>query len=332
MQKDWVWRVHFFNRKILSLLSKICVSIFIFWILFSRIELSDVLEALLKTDIFFILFAILLTFMGILLGVYRWKLSLTVKKIHVSFMMILNATLISRFIGLIFPAFIGADAIRGYDLYKQIKEGDNIFASILFERICGLVSLVVIGSCALLFSMGQTENLSLIKPYILVYLVLFFVIISCFSKVITTLAISFFEITPRFKWVRDKIENLSEAIYMYRGYHKLWISVMSLSMLYQFQGILFYYLIGLSLSLEIPLITFSVLIPIINLVTMIPISPGGLGVKEGMFVILFNQYGVAPAEALSISLIGTSLYLISVLIGSIVYFTRPKALSTNPHM
>jgi uncharacterized membrane protein YbhN (UPF0104 family) len=64
---------------------------------------------------------------------------------------------------------------------------------------------------------------------------------------------------------------------------------------------------------------------------MIPISPGGLGVKEGMFVILFNQYGVAPAEALSISLIGTSLYLISVLIGSIVYLTRPKALSTYPH-
>ena len=42
--------------------------------------------------------------------------------------------------------------------------------------------------------------------------------------------------------------------------------------------------------------------PVITIVSLIPISIGGLGVREGAMVLLFGQVGVASADILSISL------------------------------
>jgi len=315
------------KRRFLSFIAKILVCILIFYVLFKRIEISEVWGTFLKTDISFITMAVGVNVAGILLGVYRWKISLAVQQLHVRFTLLLNATLVSRFLGLVMPSFIGGDAIRGYDIFKQTKQGTNIFASILFERICGLISMVIVGSLALYVASERTPDLPLVTPFVVAYSCLVLLIIACFSKTLNRKAISLLSLIPKSTWFRQKIEAISEAIYLYRHDPGVWGQVLALSILYQFLGILFYYVISLSLSLNIPLITFFVLIPIINLVTMTPISPGGLGVKEGMFVLLFYQHGVPPADAVLISLIGTALYLILVLLGSIVYIARPRAQS-----
>ena len=311
------------NRRGVSVIAKTCVCIGIFWVLFTKIDMSDVLETLSGAKITFIAVAILINLTGVLTGVYRWQIALAAQKLRVPFGMILSATLVSRFIGLLFPNFIGGDAVRGYDIFKYSKQGVNVFASILFERICGLIGLVTIGTCALAFGMKNVENLSLIRPFVFVYVVIILLILGCFSRVIRGWALALLDRIRGFDWAKEKLKGLSEAIYLYRGHPKVWGRVLSLSLFFQFLGILFYYAIALSLSIDIPFILFCILIPIVNLVTMTPISPGGLGVKEGMFVLLFTQYGVPAVESLAISLIGTALYMVIIMMGAVVYVARP---------
>jgi uncharacterized protein (TIRG00374 family) len=311
------------SRKSLSMIAKSAVCVCIFWVLFTRIDMSEVFETLSGARIHLIAVAILINLCGVLTGVYRWKISLAAQNLNVPLGMILNATLVSRFIGLLFPNFIGGDAVRGYDIFRYARKGVNVVASILFERIFGLIALVVIGTCALFLGMKDVENLSLTRPFLFVYVVLVLLIAGCFSRAITELALSVLDRVPGFHWAKGKLKGLSEAIILYRGHPGVWGSVLALSLFFQVLGILFYYVISLSLSIHAPLIVFCILIPIINLVTMTPVSPGGLGVKEGMFVVLFTQYGVPAAESLSIALVGTALYMVIILMGAIVYLTRP---------
>ena len=70
-----------------------------------------------------------------------------------------------------------------------------------------------------------------------------------------------------------------------------------------FQGvdILASYCFVLGLRIELPFSYFLVLFPIVYLVTVLPISLGGLGVRESILVYFLHQAGVTASDAVSLS-------------------------------
>lgn len=79
------------------------------------------------------------------------------------------------------------------------------------------------------------------------------------------------------------------------------------------------YLIGLALSLQVPPLHFLAFMPIIRLVSMSPISPGGLGMREGAFVILFTQVGLSQEAAFSLSLLNFVVITLASVLGGGLY-------------
>lgn len=78
------------------------------------------------------------------------------------------------------------------------------------------------------------------------------------------------------------------------------------------------YIVAIPFNLNIPLMDF-ILISIISAIAtgIIPVSVSGLGVREGVFVILAGSYGVAPEVAIAISLAG---YIVKSLVLSVIGF------------
>jgi uncharacterized membrane protein YbhN (UPF0104 family) len=63
--------------------------------------------------------------------------------------------------------------------------------------------------------------------------------------------------------------------------------------------------------------------PIVLLVLTIPITVGGLGLRELLYIEIFKLYGIPDAVAFSFSLIGDVLFaLIIGIIGGIIYAFR----------
>ena len=83
------------------------------------------------------------------------------------------------------------------------------------------------------------------------------------------------------------------------------------------------YLIGLSLGAKISIWYYFLFVPITSIVTLLPISFAGLGVREGAYVLFFTQAGMARETALSLSLL---VYVVSIftpgLIGGIIYVLK----------
>ena len=69
-------------------------------------------------------------------------------------------------------------------------------------------------------------------------------------------------------------------------------------------------LLAEALTIEVPLAMHFVLVPVIVLVTQVPLAPGGLGVRETAFVLLYGHIGVPPEAAFSLGL-GWSLVLVA---------------------
>jgi hypothetical protein len=79
------------------------------------------------------------------------------------------------------------------------------------------------------------------------------------------------------------------------------------------------YFIGLSLGVKIDFVYFLIFLPIIGAITLLPIAMGGLGLREGLFVVYFAKAGVIKQLALAMSLLSFSFIIFYGAIGGLIY-------------
>ena len=87
-------------------------------------------------------------------------------------------------------------------------------------------------------------------------------------------------------------------------------------------------LIGLDLGAEITIWQMLVLLPPVLLLSMVPISVAGWGIREGVMITALSFLGVPPAIALAMSILFGVVMLAVGLVGGVVWLTsggkRPK--------
>jgi uncharacterized membrane protein YbhN (UPF0104 family) len=79
--------------------------------------------------------------------------------------------------------------------------------------------------------------------------------------------------------------------------------LVAISLVAQLPGIVVFAALGHGLGLGIPFVSMGWLRSVVVLITILPISVGGLGVREGTLVLLLRTFGTPPADALALSLL-----------------------------
>ena len=82
------------------------------------------------------------------------------------------------------------------------------------------------------------------------------------------------------------------------------------------------WIVASALGLSVSLMAFFLIVPIAIVVMMIPVSINGIGVREGLFVLLLGVHGVPQAESLAYAWIIYALLLLQGLIGGVVFAFR----------
>ena len=128
------------------------------------------------------------------------------------------------------------------------------------------------------------------------------------------------------KKIIEKGIKLHSSILEYKKYPNTLLLVFSLTLLVQITRILTYYFVALAFSISIPFIYFLLFIPLIMLVIMIPITIGGLGVREGTFVAFFNLVGMSINNAVIISFTSSFIDTLNTIIlggGAYLFYNSP---------
>ena len=87
--------------------------------------------------------------------------------------------------------------------------------------------------------------------------------------------------------------------------------------------------LGSSLGVALPFMNYLVFLPIISVLTAIPLTPGSFGVREGLFVVLFQTVGVNAHQAVLLSLLFYATGLVWSLAGGIVFLGHSAGAGFN---
>ena len=289
------------------------IGIILFIYIIIDIGLENIFHSLLLISPIYFFIALFLIIPRVLLAAYKWLIICKKQKMEIQFFYIIKIFLISVFYGIITPASIGG-FISIYYIKKKanVKWEKSITNSLLdgsTELIAGL-SLALIGSIILI-----EYYPSIFPPILFVFLLISILFIILLKK---EKGEFLFRVFIR-RFIPEKLKNkvdepievfyediprLKELIIPFILEYVVWI-IMGVQV----------YIIALGFSINIPFHQFILIYMISFIVGIIPISIGGLGVREGTLVLLLLKFDVAADVSFVISFIG---YLLTNLIPGII--------------
>lgn len=262
---------------------------------------------------------------------YRWHLLLRVQGINLGSARLVALVLIGLFFNFFIPGGTGGDVVKIYYLLKETP-GQRVIAllSVIVDRIAGVVAL---GLIAIYFGITRWHWLT-DSPETARYAIPGLIALGSslaglhFTYIITRH--NLIHKLPARLPGRDKLAELASA---YNLYGKAWrtsLAALGISLAAHVGYFGVFYCAAQSFrqpGLPTPtLADLSAIMPIVNTITALPISLGGIGVREGLFQIFLGHLcGVGSAVAVMISSVGYLLTLAWGLVGGVVYLLyRPS--------
>lgn len=273
------------------------------------------LIALLPAGTYLVIFLLCCASVATLAGRFQFVLgSIQVKESWpVCFSLQLMGLAVNQFM----PGIYGGDLLRvAYFMPDHAGRRVSLAAAVIFERICGLLAMMAIGVYASLHTWLQSEN-----PLWLFY----------FLGIIALATTSYWlfgyirSVRLRVRYLQGIFklggETRTQLLWMLAD-GKLVVSTVFLSSLSQAITIFtFYYLLKI-FHADVPPAGIAAVVTLGWLVTLLPLSLNGLGIREGGLVAGFIALGVAETTALSVSLIALLPTMALAAIGIIVLCTR----------
>ena len=304
---------------------KIITTLLVLTIAFVFVEHNSVINTLIVANFTYIFFAVIIQVFLFLLNTFRWMFLLNFDGFFTKFSKLFKVVLLSNFANTFLPSSIGGDALRAAYIYKKNYKSISI-SSIIFERIVGLMVMLLIGIVSLNFI--QINNIFFNSTIYTLNIVIFALIMLLYliKKISITRILRLFKIDiDSHKWIGFVFEIVSK-IHFYIKNFKISLQVVLLTIASQFIGVLIYWIIGQSINIEAPIIVYFVVMSVSLIASAIPISFGGLGVRELTSVSVFIALGLEKNQAINIALIYLLVIVISSFPGIFYYFLYGKKL------
>jgi len=309
--------------RILRPLVAVLLTVYVLW----RASPSAVLRAGAGTDLRWIGLAILLVVIDRVLMAYRWIVLLCPidDASRPPMGAVLRIFFVSTFAGTFLPASIGGDIVRAYGLSQLNVAPGQAVASVLMDRLLGVVSILVVGAAGLFFA--RTGDLASTRAITLSLLVGAAGSLAAASIIFSERAAALAQ------WVALRIPvaairtigaELTRATRAYGAFHAELVNVLAGSIAVQVLRIIQAWCLGRALGIEAPLAIYFGLIPLILLVMLLPVSINGIGTSQMGFVWFFGRAGVAEPQAFALSVLFVALGVIGNLPGGLLYAFGPR--------
>lgn len=238
---------------------------------------------------------------------YKWTLLLRGRGMHLPFLRGMKIYCASMIWGMFLPATAGADAIRAYNTSKNGINSNEVIASIIIERMIGFLSALLLG----LLSFILLRRLGNLKQFNYIWLTGIVMV----SGAAITFSASFSERVFNFIHgyllyrLRDLriMQRMRELHMTYRNYQNEkgnLLRFFGLTFSEQFMPIFESWVIARGLGVEVSFLYMAGAVSLTLLISRLPISIDGIGVYDGIFMLIMSSIGVSPPQAIAITLTG----------------------------
>ena len=311
----------------LRYLLKLLVSITIIFIILSQIDWQTLSKTLQRADYALLCLAFLLLWVERVWAVFKWRFLLVAHDISISLWKLFTIYNIGAFWGMFLPSSLSTDVVRGYYLTKNIDNMDLSAASVVVDRMMGLFSLLFLCLLSILFY-SSTFDTSLIHYVLILTLCGVGFGIAVHLDIVS----DFLERRVKFfthNALGAKLLGMHRVFLSFKKLPSLMVTSFFYSVILQLIRIITMYVTARAFQIDLELIKFFIVVPITVIVIMIPVSIGGLGVREGSFVSLFGLVGLNINESFAISATNSIMVTVIGLVGGIFYLFHSQKVPSN---
>lgn len=263
-----------------------------------------------------------------LLSTVRWQILSRAIGFSASWMRYVNVYFVGMFFNLALPTSIGGDAVRAWYQAKFPHEHPHVgprtsAAVVVFaDRLFGVILLIVLACAAAVLCPVRLPSWMIgcvvaagVAPFVgLAALVLVRRLLAHRRTELVpfpsqTEQVPFYDhhsassngsIVSRITRV---LQRVLDAIWTYRAHPGAIGIALGLSAIVQVGNALVAWVIAVGLGFDVSPAYFCVVVPLVTLLTLVPISVNGMGLREAGFVVLLAPVGVGAPEAVTLSLL-----------------------------
>jgi uncharacterized membrane protein YbhN (UPF0104 family) len=272
-----------------------------------------------------ILLVVGMRFGGMTLSAYKWQQLLTIHGVPYRLGRLVRWYLVGTFLNHFLPTSIGGDAYRIYKTLDNQRSRSSAVFAVLMERATGLVALLLLGVVSALVIYRRTgEPVALAVLGICTAGLATAGTIAWVSPRVATLG----RFAMRYSWAAW-VASLPELTGDFRRHPRRSVVVGILSFLFHANKLLATWLTLYALGTAMDPLVLTLAVVGMEVIGLLPISIGGLGVADGSFIHLVGRFGVAAEPALAAMLLARVLMLPLALAGAHFYALGDRASSRS---
>ncbi len=253
----------------------------------------------------------------------RWLLLLKVQNFSITFYRALVLYFIGHFFSSFMPGATSGDLIKAIYVARETPDKKTeVVSTVFIDRILGLLGLIILAvtmMCLRLdfFMAHQATRLALVFNIGLLAVTVLGALV-VFGRNLA-------EKWSFFTRLEERTRLGTIITKAYRAFH-LCIrnrGVLSKTLLLSFMNhiliVCVIYFIGLSIGARLEFVDYLTVFPVINAIAGLPVTPGGLGMREGAAIYILGALSVPAPTALALSLLVYLITLFWAMVGGIVY-------------
>jgi uncharacterized membrane protein YbhN (UPF0104 family) len=247
----------------------------------------------------------------------RWQVLARELRFERSVTQMLAYYLIGMYLNLFLPTSVGGDVMRTWYLDGGSGRKLAAFAAVLLDRLNGLLVLIAMACAAVALSPLALPTWVTVSVW--------GIAAAAAAGLIALPVLQRLELLPAGR--RQQMRTMLQALRAPRAL----VEATAWSIFIQVANVLLVWLIGLALNAAVPLPYYFVFVPMVSLLTLLPVSVNGIGVREWGVALYLTPLGVASSIATALAFLWFLTFGAVGLIGGLVYLcgAYPKPVS-NP--
>ena len=298
--------------RLLSNSLKLLVTLVLLFLVLNSVDISKIGRDLKTFSGKTLILLVVLCWAGQLLCSERWRIfaaSLQMRGTYRSFVQMYFA---GMFFNIGLPSLVGGDAVKAYVLSRKTNKSiQSGLASVLQDRAAGFISLLAYGSICIVVHPISWRGIPLWYLYAALWAAIAFFLWLIFK------GDRFYRgfLKPGHQSILQKALRRTADFHKSLAMSSLKPGAAARVVLYSFlySGVVLWIFqqVTAAAGHEVGIVPFSALFPMITIGTMLPLTLGGIGIREWLYIEALALVGIPGDQALVISLATSALYLLS---------------------
>lgn len=300
-------------KKYLQFIFKALISGILLFIICLKIDWNQFITSFVKGNYLCIDLAVATGVLFNIIKFTKWHLLINVEKQKYSYWDSSKSYMLGNSLGIVTPMRAGD---LGRALYFPPEERTGIISLTVIDRLMELAVVFILAIAGSFILINKAFGLLVVLLTVIIFIIL----------LKPSFSILIFQKLPVGQIIKNKLEiiiNIYDSLKF-----KIFLYCLVLSIIAFLLVIFEFYILVIAFE-DISVTAIFLIAPLITISTILPISIMGLGIREGLSIILLAAYGVSEATGLSSAFLLFLINNVSISLVGIIFLARVKIINKS---